>query len=293
MRSIGKLLVLILGLIIVSCSKKGSDSQNMKVFVSIAPQKFFVEKIGGNLVDVTVLVPQGSSPHSFEPRPSQMAALSKARQFFTIGIDFEKAWVPRIKNNAKDLQIIPLDSGIEKIEVTEHDHHNDSKETDHEGLDPHIWLSPELAKIIAKKIMLSFSATDSVHKDIYLQNYKEFIKEIDTLQSNIKEILVDCPRPFAFMVFHPAWGYFAREFNLQEIPIEIDGKEPSPKELAQIVSIAKEKNIKTIFIQPQFSSQSARQIAHEIGAQTVVADDLAENWDKNLLHVAQLIGKCK
>ncbi len=292
MRLIGKLMALLLILMIISCSKKGPDSQNMKVFVSIAPQKFFVEKIGGDLVDVAVLVPPGSSPHSYEPRPSQMAGLSQARLFFTIGIDFEKAWVPRIKNSAKNLQIIPLDSGIEKIEATEHGHHDGGSDHD-EGLDPHIWLSPELVKILSKKIMLSLSASDSVHKDTYLQNYKDFITEIDTLQSNIKAILTDCPRPFAFMVFHPAWGYFAREFNLQEIPIEIDGKEPSPKELAQIVSLAKEKNIKTIFIQPQFSSQSAQQIAHEIGAQTVIADDLAENWDKNLLHVAQLIGKCK
>jgi zinc transport system substrate-binding protein len=223
-----------------------------------------------------------------------MAGISRAKLFFTVGVEFENAWIPRIRDNATDLKIVPIDSGIEKLTMTEH-HDDEAKHASghEEGLDPHTWLSPKLAKIEALKIMNSLSSVDPTHKETYLANYQQFAIEIDSLQMKIKGILANCPHPTPFMVFHPSWGYFAKEFDLQQIPIEIEGKEPSPREMVSILSIAKEKQIKTIFIQPQFSARSAQQIAHEIGAQTAVANDLAENWAENLEHVAQMIGNCK
>ena len=294
MRSFFAIVVLSLSLLLISCTKSITPSDKISVFVSIVPEKFFVEKIGKDLVKVSVLVPPGSSPHSYEPRPSQMAGLSRAKIFFTIGVEFENAWIPRIRDNASNLKIVPIDSGIKKIAMSEHHHEDSHTASGHEeGLDPHIWLSPELVKLQAKKIMTSLSLIDPSHKETYLTNYQQFISELDTLQVKIKDVFANCPHPTPFMVFHPAWGYFAQEFDLQEIPIEIEGKEPSPREMVSILSIAKEKNIKTIFIQPQFSSRTAQQIAHEIGAQTAVANDLAENWDENLQHIAQMIGDCK
>lgn len=294
MRTLLAFILLSLSVLLISCTKSIPHSDKISVFVSIVPQKYFVEKVGKDLVSVSVLVPPGSSPHSYEPRPSQMAGLSRAKLFFTIGVEFENAWIPRIRDNATNLKIVPIDSGIEKIGMTEH-HHDEAKHaSEHEeGLDPHTWLSPELVKMQAKKIMSGLSSVDPSHKETYLTNYQQFVVEIDSLQMKIKVILANCPHPTPFMVFHPSWGYFAKEFDLQQIPIEIEGKEPSPREMVSILSIAKEKRIKTIFIQPQFSSQSAQQIAHEIGATTAVANDLAENWGENLEHVAQMIGNCK
>ena len=285
--------VLVIVSLLFFSSKDSHASDKLNIFVSILPEKYFVEKIGKDLVNVSVLVPPGASPHSYEPRPSQMSGISRARLFFTIGIEFEKAWVPRIQNSAKNLQIIPLDSGITKITMTDHHDEDHKKGSGHEGLDPHIWLSPELVKVMAKTIANHLSAADPAHKETYFANYKEFINEILDLQAKIRTTFADCTHPIPFMVFHPAWAYFAKEFDLQEIAIEIQGKEPSPKELGEVLTLAKSKQIKTIFIQPQFSSRSAEQIAHEIGGHTAIANDLAPNWEENLLQVAQMIGKCK
>jgi len=276
----------------------GKNSTTLKIAVSILPQKYFVEKIGGSLVDVTALVPPGASPHSYEPKPSQMVELSRCILYFTIGIDFESAWHDRLTSASKQLKIIPTDTGIEKI-VSNDKHHDHSElpdqeheRGDHERFDPHIWLSPELVKHQAGIICDALVAADSLHKETYRLNHANFINEIQTLQEEIRRIRNGCPDDHGFMIFHPAWAYFAQEFDLTEYPVEIDGKEPSPKELVNLVIFAKEKNIKTIFIQPQFSPQTALQIAKEIGASTVEVNDLAEEWAENLLKVATVTSSC-
>ena len=292
----------------MSCVKKSVHQNNkLSVYVSIAPQKYFVQKIGGDIVDISILVPPGASPHSYEPKPSQMTGISSAKIFFTIGVEFEKSWIPRIRDNAQHLSIIATDINIQKIvssenhehegdehsEHSEHGEHDEHHQCSSDGFDPHIWLSPELVKTQAKTICDALCGADSIHKETYVTNYNQFLAEIDSLQVKIKAAFANCPENHTFMIFHPAWGYFAKEFNIIEFPVEIDGKEPSPKELAKIITFAKEKGIKTVFIQPQFSPQSATQIAHEIGATTAEVNDLAENWAENMLHVAQLTGNCK
>lgn len=295
------LLLTILSVIqLICCTKSQSNTKpnTLKIAVSILPQKYFVEKIGGNLVDVITLVPPGVSPHSFEPKPSQMVELSKCKLYFTIGIDFETAWNDRLTSASKQLSIIPTDSGIAKIISShEHDDHSEEHEKehspgDHKRFDPHIWLSPELVKQQVEIIYNALIVADALHKDIYSSNYQHFLNEIGMLQEEIRRIRNACPQDHGFMIFHPAWAYFAREFNLTEYPIEIDGKEPSPKELVNLVTFAKEKNIKTIFIQPQFSPQTALQIAREIGASTIEVNDLAEDWVDNLLKVAKVTNSC-
>jgi zinc transport system substrate-binding protein len=284
----------------IGCTRKHTESKvdTLKIAVSLLPQKYFVEKIGGNLVDVIALVPPGASPHSFEPKPSQMIDLSKCLLYFTIGIDFETAWHDRLSSASKQLKIIPTDTGIEKIISTHEDHdHGEKHEAEHDSsehsrFDPHVWLSPELVKHQAKIICDALIAADSSHKEVYQSNLSNFINEIVTLQEEIRHIREGCPRDHGFMIFHPAWAYFAREFNLTEYPVEIDGKEPSPKELVNLVRFAKEKNIKTIFIQPQFSPQTALQIAKEIGASTIEVNDLSEDWAENLLKVAKVTNSC-
>jgi zinc transport system substrate-binding protein len=276
----------------------GKNSNTVKIAVSILPQQYFVRKIGGNLVDIITLVPPGASPHSYEPKPSQMVELSQCSLYFTIGIDFEAAWQDRLRSASKQLKIIPTDTGIEKIASSgEHHEHGEQHERkhmqgDHERFDPHIWLSPELVKHQAGIICDALVAADSLHKETYRMNLANFIQGIETLQKEIWQIRNGCPEDHGFMIFHPAWAYFAREFNLTEYPLEIDGKEPSPRELVNLVTFAKEKNITTIFIQPQFSPQTALQIAKEIGASTVEVNDLAEDWAENLLKVATVTSSC-
>ena len=286
-------LIVIVAMQFCGCGKKSElkTESRIPVTVSIVPQKFFVEKIGGDYVTVSVMVEPGASPHLYEPRPSQMVKLSESVLYFAVGIEFERVWLPRFEKSAQKLSVVSLDSGIEKIEMESSHRDHEEGEHHHAGMDPHIWLSPELVKGIAKRIAAGLCSVDPARCKEYTGNRDAFIKEIETFQSEIKEILkqgnVD-----KFMVFHPSWGYFAREFNLQQIPVELEGKKPLPKELAYLIDFSKREGINTIFIQPQFSEKAAETIASQINGKVVPIDPLAYQWDRNLTAVANaLAGK--
>jgi zinc transport system substrate-binding protein len=274
------------------CGKAPDRVSKPIVAVSIPPQRYFVEKIAGDLVDVLVMVPPGSSPHTYEPKPAQMAALSKAALYFTIGIEFEKAWVGRLAATNPHPAIVPTDSGIAKIPLsgepapgtTPAGAGYDGRR--HQGLDPHIWLSPELVKQQAAIITAALCRTDPPHTAFFRHNDSLFVREISRLQDTVRHLLSGRKGGEPFMVFHPAWGYFAKEFGLREVAIEVEGKEPSPREMVEITDLARREGVKTIYVQPQFSRRSAEIIAREIGARVAVADDLAQSWEENLVHFA-------
>lgn len=255
------------------------QAASTKVFVSIPPQKYFVQKIGGDLVSVSVLVPAGADPHTYEPKPKQMAELSKSAVYFAVGVDFEKAWLQRIKGTNPNMRIVHTDSGIKKIAMTTHYHHSTSPDT-------HVWLSPGLVKIQAKHIVHALIAVDPSNQVRYKNNYVSFLKEIDTLDAELKNLFAQ-RKGDRFMVFHPSWGYFAKEYGLEQVPIEIEGKEPKPAQLRTLIRHAREHGIRAVFVQPQFSAKSAEMISREIGGHVVRVDPMAENWAGNLRDVAR------
>ncbi len=272
-----------------------------EISVSIAPQKYFLEKITKDKFDINVMVKAGSSPHTYEPKTSQMKSLSNSKIYFYTGIEFEKAWLDKFKKSAPNTLFIDSSASIERIAMEEHSHeeegpeghkhekHNDHEdEHDHDGLDPHVWLDPVLVKVQAKNIYEAVVSIDLENKEFYTKNYEEFLKELDSLDAQIKEIL----KPYehkAFMVFHPSWGYFAKRYDLEQISIEIQGKEPKPNELIELVKDAKEHNIKIVFVSPQFSQKSAKTIASSIGGNVVAIDSLGENWANSLIDTATQI----
>ncbi|WOE70000.1 zinc ABC transporter substrate-binding protein [Hydrogenimonas thermophila] len=260
----------------------------VNVVVSILPQKTFVKKIAGDLADVTVMVSPGASPATYEPKPSQMKKITKAQIYFSIGVPFEKAWLPRFKDQNQNIKIIDTAEGIKKLPMQEHHHeaNNHSSST----LDPHIWLSPSLVKIQAKNIADALKKIDPNHKTVYENNLKKFEQEIDELNRRLLKILKPC-KGKAMMVFHPSWGYFAKDYGLEQIPIEVEGKEPKSKELVNIIHEAKEEGVKILFVQPQFSKRTAKVIATSIGAKIVEADPVALNWAENLIQIAKNICK--
>ncbi len=270
---------------------------NVKTFVSIAPQQYFVQKIGGELVDVSVLVPPGADPHTYEPKPRQMAELAKTAVYFAVGIDFEKAWMKKIAATNPGMRIVHTDAGIEKMALAEQ-HHEHAKETKdahghgtthhhHEGApDPHVWQSPHLVKIQAKHITEALAAVDSANRTRYEENYTAFLLEIDALDAELKSLFAD-RQGTRFMVFHPSWGYFAQAYGLEQVPIEIEGKAPKLAQLKELIHHAKDHDIKVIFVQPQFSSKSAQMVSREIGGQVVAVDPLAGNWAENLRAVGR------
>ena len=258
------------------------------VAVSIAPQKYFLEKIGGTHVSVTVLVPPGADPHVFEPKPRQLVALSHAKLYFGIGLPFERAWLPRIRAVNPDLIVVFTDEGIVKLPMREEDeHHGGSRGGRGEGLDPHVWLSPPDVKIIAASMRAALCAADPAHRSAYDAGCRAFIAEIDSLDSELRTLFSSAGGHARFMVFHPAWGYFAEAYGLEQVPIEVEGREPAPAELARLAGTAKTLRIPVIFVQPQKSARSAKAVADAVGASIVTADDLAENWTANLRSVAR------
>ncbi len=260
----------------------------LSVYASVLPQKYFLEKIGGDLIDASVMVMPGASPATYEPSPRQMVGLTKASGYFTPGVPFETGWLSRIKAANSDLVIIQTDVGVTKKPMESHDHDGHDADYDDGVLDPHIWLSPELVKTIAANTCAGLVRLDPENKAAYEANLNIFMSEIEALDGEIKATLAVVPEGRrSFMVFHPSWGYFAEQYGLRQIPIESEGKEPSPRELMEIIEHGRELGIAVVFAQPQFSDKSARVIAAEIGARVMPLDSLAENWSENLRNAAK------
>ena len=277
------LLLTSLGLAACTPSPSAKTGKAMVVTVSILPEKYFVERIGGDLVSVNVMVGPGDSPHTYEPKPEQMAALSRSAVYFRIGVEFENAWLDRISSTNPKMKIVDLSEGIQKLPMSAH---QDAKgAASGEGLDPHIWTSPNLVSSMAGRIYKELSELDLANETVYKSNLDAFLKNIDALDVEIRSSL-DSLTNRRFMVFHPGWAYFAKDYNLQEISIEIGGTEPSANELAKLIDTAKAENIHVVFAQPEFSTQIAKYIANEIGGQVVLISPLAENWLENLRQVA-------
>ena len=254
-----------------------SQGERVKAFVSIVPQKYFVEKIGGELVDVSVMVLPGNSPATYEPKPKQMVSLSGTKIYYAIGVPFERVWLKKITAINPKMLLVHTETGIEKTPM------NADKR---DGIkDPHIWLSPPLVMIQARNILSALLKVDPGNSSIYEKNYKKFIMEIVDLDAELRGIFLG-KEGAGFMVFHPAWGYFARTYGLKMVPIESEGKDPKPAALHRLIKKAKEHEINVVFVQPEFSIKSAKIIAKEIGGQVAFASPLALNWKKNLKEVA-------
>jgi len=286
--------------VLSGAASTAAAADKLPAFVSIAPQKFFVQQIGKDLVDIQVMVHPGASPATYEPKPRQMAALSGAKIYFSIGVPFEHVWLDKIAAANLQMTVVHTDEGIEKLSMARHRHDEDYTDGDHEekhhgdghgkgqghaGLDPHIWLSPPLVRIQARTITTALQAADPTHRDVYDANFRDFVGRIDHLDKALRDTLAG-KFGMSFMVFHPAWGYFAHAYGLRQMPVEIEGKSPKPAQLQALIEHARKLNIRVIFVQPQFSTKSAELIAREIDGQVVAANPLAENWMANLRQVA-------
>lgn len=283
--------VLLATAITVSCGDPPSPSGGrLSVFVSIVPQKQFVERIAGDLVDVTVMVEAGSDPHTYEPRPAQMAALQEASVYFTIGVPFEDAWMGRIAASNTRMRVVDTASGITRVVRSgDLEHEHEYERENHEGSpDPHIWLSPELVKVQASNICGALQEIDPANSDAYAANLDAFIAELDLLSAGIRCSL-ERSGTTEFLVFHPAWGYFADEFGLEMISVEQGGQEPSPSELASIIELAREKGITVVFAQPEFSTDAAGVIAREICGSVVLVSPMPEDWADGMSRIAGIL----
>jgi zinc transport system substrate-binding protein len=275
-----------------------ADASAITVFVSILPQAQFVERIGGTHVKVDVLVGPGESPHSYEPSTSQMQALGKAKLFFRIGVPFEDGLLPKVESTFKQLDVVDtrqgitlrqMESGEEEAEEHEHDRgHEHEHEHEHGGSDPHIWLSPRLVAVQAGTIADALCRIDPAHADEYRANLAAFRTELAELDARLAEVMAPL-KGQEILVFHPAFGYFTDAYGLRQVPAEIEGKEPAAKDLAALIKRARERHVRVIFVQPQFSTRSAEALAQAIGGSVVALDPLARDYVDSMMTLARTV----
>lgn len=278
--------------LIVSCSRQEMNEEKIRVVVSIPPLAEFVEKIGGDKVSVSVMVPPGASPHTYEPSPVQLVEVGESRIYVKVGtpIDFELVWLDKILSVNKDMLIVDASKGVELIDIKSGSGHIEENEPRSGRFDPHIWLSPRNAKTMVDNIYKGLIKTDPANEDYYSTREKGYLQELDSLDRDIGQIL-SVIKNRRFMVYHPAWGYFARDYNLEEIPVEAEGKEPTAKDIQHLIDQARKYDIKIIFVSPQFNVKSAEVIAREIKGRVIFIDPLDKDYIASLRKLAQEISE--
>ncbi len=255
----------------------------LKIAVSIAPEKFFVERIAGEHTQVMVLLPAGANPHTYEPTPRQLAAVSDSRLYFAIGLPFEQIWLDRLHRQTQPMTIISLSQSDRA-----HDGAAGHAHTDDE--DPHAWTDPRQVMTMADRIAISLQQLDPAHAQIYRHNADLFKMELTQLDRELHRQLDGLPRR-EFIVQHPAWGHFAAAYGLIQIPIERGGREPGSQQLAQLIDLARRKQLHTIFASPETDMRPARAVAQAIGGKVVILDPLREDYLRNLREVGTAIAQ--
>lgn len=271
-----RLCLVALCLLPLGCNSRPQPAAKPMVVTSVTAQAYFVRRIAGNTVDVHIMVPPGANPSAYEPTMEQMKALARAALFVKIGhphFPFEKAWLHKLLAGRPDLSVVDSSQGIPLDEE-----------------DPHIWVSVKNAELITKNIFDKLAKIAPENKALYKENLDKFLQDTSALDREIRSLLADVPRR-TFYVFHPAWHTFASDYGLKQVAIEHDHKEPSPRELQNVINQAKADGTKTIFVQPQISKESADLVAREIGGEVVIINPLGEDWLESMRIAARAIAK--
>lgn len=271
---------------LLSCNRSPSDKNDRIITVSIAPFRYFVEAIAGDDFKVNIIVPPGSNPHIYEPVPDQINKLSRSEAFISNGfLGFEMAWLDRFYEINTTMMRLSLGDII--VPISE-DHRERGEHT--EGADPHYWVSPKCALLIAASIKELLVHLNPSEEEKYRINYSKLVEEIEEVDKKASSLFAEVTNR-SFMIYHPNLAYLARDYNLTEIPVEYEGKEPSPSRMKEIIDLARKENLKTIFVQKEFDDKNAKAIAHEIGAEIIVIDPLSEEWLESVVLIINSLHK--
>ncbi len=278
-------------LLLFGCTEKREPVGSGKpvVFVSIQPQAGLAKAIAGDRVEIHTLVGEGQSPHAYEPTARQLARLGDADVLLAIGMPFEKHLLKKIVPLYPDLPIVGTQAGIE-LRTMPHEHHGEHCTADHGAMDPHVWLSPANVIVLAENMARTLEKTDPGNANEYRENFEKLATELKQIDRDIRDRLA----PYAgsrFYVFHPSFGYFADAYGLKQVPVELDGKAPSPRQLVALIEQARADGVKVVFVQKQFPADSADAIADAIDGTVVQLDPLAEDVVANLRLIAESIAQ--
>ncbi len=246
----------------------------IRIAVSILPQAYFVERAAGNRAAVHVMIPKGASPETYEPTPQQLVALSDSKLYIKVGspnFPFEQKYLQTVLGQNRKITIVNMSDGAP-----------------YRKEDPHVWTSPAATRIAAQNIARALEAYDPPHREEYRNHLNAFLDDIDKLDRGIKRSLTG-KKGYAFMVFHPAWGYFADEYGLKQLAIEEEGKPASAAHIRKMVDLARKKGIRTVLVQRGFDTKSARAIARDIDGEIVETDPLERNWLAGMRHFTTVL----
>lgn len=283
------LIILFLIILLTGCVRPTEGpSQDGKavITVSIEPFRFFAETIAGDKYRVNVIVPPGASPATYEPPPAVIRDLKDSElMIINAYLGFELAWIDRMININSDVEVLELAASQDLIAADSHSHDDISH---HTGVDPHFWVSPLRARIIAQDIRDFLSEKDPGRKDEYWKNHHRLDSVIMDTDAYLRTLLENTGNK-SFMIFHPSLSYLAKDYGLEQIAVETEGKEPSPSDLKRLIDKGREKNIKAILVQREFDKRNADLIADEISAETIIIDPLAYDWVSSVRKIAESI----
>jgi len=281
-----KIFFFLFTVLFISCGRGGVESGKKIITVSIAPFKYFVERIAGDEFSVNIMVPSGADPHTYEPFPEQISMLVRSVAYISNGyLGFEMNWLDRFYEANQNMKKLSLGRNIEVLVSS--DHH----EGEHvEGADPHYWVSPRCAMVMAESVKNFLSELNPSQKEKYEANFIILRSDIQKLDDEGKNLFSNVPLK-GFMIYHPNLGYIARDYGLEEIPVEYDGKEPTPSRLRELIDRARKDHMSTIFVQREYDTKNALAIAGEIGANIVIIDPLSEDWQKSTSDILNALYK--
>ena len=273
-------------LLLISCNNQGFTGNKKIITVSIPPFKYFIEAIGGDDFNVNVMVPAGANPHIYEPVPGQISALRKSVAFISDGyLGFEITWLDRFYETNRNMKKLSLGDHIDLIKSA-----GQTEGGQMEGADPHFWISAKCAMAMASSIKALLCELNPGSSEKYEQNYSTLVQTISGIDQKATSLFTRY-KGRSFMIFHPVLGYFARDYSLDQIAVENEGKEPTPATLKELIDIARTKNIKVIFVQREYDTKNARAIASETGAVIEAIDPLSENWPDAMLEIINAVHK--
>jgi len=275
-----RFLLLIIIFLSASCNNSSKEKGNSIITISIAPFKYFVEEIAGDDFIINVMVKPGSDPHIYEPFPEQISKLSRSVGYISNGyLGFETIWLDRFYETNRDMKKLSLSDKIDLL-ISDHNH----KEAHIEAADPHYWSSPQCALIMASSVKEFLCELNPLQRERYESNYQSLIGKITELDKSARDQFSGLEKR-SFMIFHPNLGYLARDYDLEEISLEYDGKEPTPARLKELIDMARKNEINTIFVQREYDTKNAEAIARETGARIKIIDPLSEEWMKETTEI--------
>lgn len=273
-----------IALLYLSDARSGNNNSSGKigVVVSIGPEVEFVKAVGGDKVDVTLMVPSNADVHTYEPLPNQLSSVASARMYVMVGsgVEFENNYMDKLRSSNPSMLVINASQGVQYIPNTE---------DGESGVDPHVWTSPQNGKIMVENIYQGLIQIDPENKGYYQQNRDIYLMKLDELDRNTTELLKNKDKPL--LIFHPAFGYFAQEYNLTMLGAMVSDEEPSPQRMALLVDTARQHNISVVFLEPQYDPKYMNTIASQIGGQVILVSDLDEHYLDNMKKVAIAFSK--